>query len=67
MTQNPPKKEKNLSDWEAPVIFKTSDFFGPTSTEKQSAGEDTRETTKETETTNSDDQTDDNSSQTTVR
>lgn len=62
MTHNPPKKEKNLAGWQAPVIFKTSDFFGPTSTEKQSAGADTQQTTVK-----SDDQTEDNSSQTTDR
>lgn len=64
MTQNPPKKEKNLSDWQAPVIFKTSDFFGPTSTEKQSAGGDTQETTVKSLPK---EQAEDNSSQSTDR
>ena len=67
MTQNPPKKE-NLTDWQAPVVFKTSDFFGPTSTEKQSTGDDTQESGKEM--INSSpvaDQTQESSNQTTDR
>ena len=56
MTHNPPKKDrKGLSDWQPPVIFKTSDYFVPTSTEKESIGENTQETI------------DDDSSQTTDR
>lgn len=44
MTQNPPKKDKNLSGWQAPSVFKTSDFFSSTlqATEKQSAEENTQ-------------------------
>ncbi|KAJ7365001.1 biogenesis of lysosome- organelles complex 1 subunit [Desmophyllum pertusum] len=67
MTQNPPKKE-NLTDWQAPVVFKTNDFFGPTSTEKQSTGDDTQESGKEM--INSSpvaDQTQESSNQTTDR
>lgn len=36
MKQSPPKKDKNLSEWKPPVIFKTSDFFGAPSTKEQS-------------------------------
>lgn len=28
MKPSPTKKEKNLAEWQAPAIFKTSDFFG---------------------------------------
>lgn len=28
MKASPSKKEKQLADWQAPAIFKTSDFFG---------------------------------------
>jgi len=36
MKQSPPKKDKNLSEWKPPVIFKTNDFFGAPSTKEQS-------------------------------
>ena len=36
MKQSPPKKDKNLTEWKPPVIFKTSDFFGPPSSKEQS-------------------------------
>ena len=41
MKQSPPKKDKNLSEWKQPVIFKTSDFFGAPSTKEQSTDKDT--------------------------
>lgn len=70
MTQNPPKKDKNLSGWQAPAVFKTSDFFSPTlaTTEKQLAEENTQESTlKQTTKSSADDQTEDNSTHTTDR
>ncbi|XP_020615100.1 biogenesis of lysosome-related organelles complex 1 subunit 4-like [Orbicella faveolata] len=69
MTQNPPKKDKNLSGWQAPAVFKTSDFFSSTlqATEKQSAEENTQEATKQSTESSADNQTDDNSSHTTDR
>lgn len=69
MTQNPPKKDKNLSGWQAPSVFKTSDFFSSTlqATEKQSAEENTQELTQQSTECSGDNQTDDSSSHTTDR
>ena len=69
MTQNPPKKDKDLSGWQAPAVFKTNDFFSSAlqDTEKQSVDEDSQESTKQSTTSSVDDQTDDNSSHTTDR
>lgn len=47
MKQSPPKKDKNLSEWKPPVIFKTSDFFGAPSTKEQSTDA-TRDPDKDT-------------------
>ena len=68
MTQNPPKKDKDLSGWQAPAVFKTSDFFSSTvqETEKQSTEDDTQESTEQSTVSSADNQTD-NSSQTTER
>ena len=64
MTQNPPKKDKNLSSWQAPAVFKTSDFFSSTLqvTEKQSAEEKTQESTQQSTESSGDNQTDESSS-----
>ena len=69
MTQNPPKKDKNLSGWQAPAVFKASDFFSSTlqPTEKQSAENSTQESTEQSTESSADNQTDDNSSHTTDR
>lgn len=71
MTQNPPKKDKDLSGWQAPAVFKTGNFFSSTvqETEKQSteSTEDgTQESTEQSTVTSADNQTD-SSSQTTKR
>ena len=58
MKPSPPKKDKNLSDRQPPVIFKTSDFFGLTSSEAQST-DDTQDSDKDTLTLSSIDQTQD--------
>lgn len=72
MTQNPPKKDKDLSGWQAPAVFKTSDFFSSIvqETGKQSTEDDTQESTEqstEQSTVSSADNQTDNSSQTTER
>jgi len=69
MKHNPPKKDRNLSGWQAPAVFKASDFFRSTlqATEKQSAEESTQELTEQSTEPSADNQTDDNSSHTTDR
>lgn len=62
MTHGPPKKDKNFPDWKAPVVFKTSDFFGP-----MTEADDTQESAKETVKLPPDEQTEGDSSQTTDR
>lgn len=66
MKHNPPSKEKNLNDWQAPVIFKTSDFFGPRSTGEQST-HGAQDSTQDTMELSADDKTEDSTAQTTDR
>ena len=65
MKPSPPKKEKHLGDWQAPDIFKTSDFFGVSTAEEQSTDgmEDSAQETQKS----SDEQTGENTTQSTDR
>lgn len=66
MKSSPPKKEKSLTDWQAPVIFKTSDFFGLSSTEEQST-DSAKDSAQDTEKLTSDDQMEESTTQITDR
>ena len=61
-----PPKEKHLADWQAPVIFKTSDFFGVSTAEEQST-DDMEDSTQDTQKSSSDEQTGENTTQSTDR
>ena len=55
-----------MGDWQAPVIFKTSDFFGVSTTEEQST-DDMEDSAQETQKSASDEQTGENTTQSTDR
>lgn len=66
MKPSPPKKEKHSAEWQAPVIFKTSDFFGESTTAEQ-AKDGTEDSAQETQTLSSDEPTEESGTQPTDR